>query len=138
MRHMTMAMLALLAGCTAPAAAPEAPAAVPEAPAGEAVAPGAVEVRLGGTARLGDLEVRPIAVVEDSRCPRDVECVWAGRLRLRAAVSGVGETELILGQPFALPGGGSLILVAAMPAPVHRPPPGTEAGPATRFTFRRD
>ncbi|HVQ09351.1 MAG TPA: hypothetical protein VMS43_13040 [Allosphingosinicella sp.] len=134
MRFATMAILALLAGCAAPAAAPGAP----DAPAGEVAAPGAVTVRLGGTARLGDLGVRPIAVVEDSRCPVGVECVWAGRLRLSAAVSGVGEIELILGQPFALPGGGTLTLVAAAPAPRHRPPPGAETGPATRFSFRRD
>lgn len=126
-------MLALLAGCAAPAAAPDAPV---EQQGSEA--PGVVEVRLGGTARLGDVAVRPIAVLEDSRCPSDVDCVWAGRLRLRAAVSGVGETELILGQPLTLPGGDSLTLVAAAPAPRHRPPPGAETGPATRFAFRRD
>lgn len=135
MRRLAMAMLAMLAGCVAPAAAPGAPA--DEAGAG-AGAPGVVTVRLGETARLGGLSVRPVAVVEDSRCPSDVQCVWAGRLRLRAAVSGVGETELILGQALALPGGGSLILIAAAPAPRHRPPPGAESGPATRFTFRRD
>jgi hypothetical protein len=126
-------IVALLAGCAAPAAAPDGSV---EQSGGEV--PGTVEVRLGGTARLGGVSVRPIAVVEDSRCPADVACVWAGRLRLRAAVSGVGETELILGQPLALPDGGSLILVAAMPAPRHRPPPGAETGPATRFAFRRD
>lgn len=124
MRLAAMAMLALLAGCAAPAATAAAPA-------------GAVEARLGQTVRLGDLSVRPIAVLEDSRCPSGVQCVWAGRLRIRAAVSGVGETELMLGQPFALPSG-TLTLVAAAPAPSHRPPPGVETGPATRFAFRRD
>ncbi|MEA3011494.1 MAG: hypothetical protein QOD42_39 [Sphingomonadales bacterium] len=132
MRLEAMALLALLAGCSAPAAAPGAPLDRAGAEAG------AVEVRRGGTARLGDIAVRPIAVIEDSRCPSDVACVWAGRLRLRAAVSRIGEIELILGQPFALPGGGSLILVAAAPAPRHRPPPGAETGPATRFAFRRE
>jgi hypothetical protein len=126
-------LLAMLAGCAAPAAAPDAP--VSELPGS-----GTVQARLGETMRLGNLTVRPIAVLEDSRCPRDVECVWAGRLRLRTAVSGVGvgETELILSQAFALPGGGSLTLVAAAPERLQRPPPGTETGPATRFTFRRD
>jgi hypothetical protein len=132
MLRVTMIALALLAGCAAPAAAPEGSA------GGAAAAPGLVEARLGQTARLGDVGVRPIAVVEDSRCPSDVECIWAGRLRLRAAVSGVGETELVLGQALALPGGGTLTLVAAAPAPRQRPPPGAEAGPATRFAFRRD
>ena len=101
--------------------------------------PGAVEARLGATARLGDVAVRPIAVVEDSRCPRDVQCVWAGRLRLRAAISGVaGEAELTLGEPFALPAGGTITLAAAAPEPWQNPPPGIEAGPAVRFAFRRD
>ena len=125
-------MLAMLAGCAAPAATGDGP---PEQAGAQA---GAVSVRLGGTARLGDITVRPIAVIEDSRCPSDVQCVWAGRMRLRAAVSGVGEAELILGQPFALPGGSTLILVAATPARRHRPPSGAETGPATRFAFRRD
>lgn len=128
MRPMTMAVLALLAGCAAPA----------DSAAAAGAAAGAVEARLGETVRLGDVSVRPIAVVEDSRCPADVQCVWAGRLRLRAALSGVGETELVLGEAFALPSGGTLTLVAAAPAPRHRPPPGAEAGPATRFAFRRD
>ncbi len=126
-------VLAMLAGCAAPAAMADGPATH-----ASAEAPGVGEARLGETVRLGDLSVRPIAVLEDSRCPSDVQCVWAGRLRLRAAISGVGETELILGQPFALPGGGTLTLVAAAPAPSHRPPPGAETGPATRFAFRRD
>jgi hypothetical protein len=136
MRIEAVALLALLAGCAPPAAPPVAPPAAPPDQAGARA--GTVEVRLGGTGRLGDISVRPLAVMEDSRCPSDVACVWAGRLRLRAAVSGVGETELLLGQPLALPGGASLILVAAAPAPRQRPPPGAETGPATRFTFRRD
>jgi hypothetical protein len=130
---MLASVLAMLAGCAAPAAMADGPG-----DQASAEAPGVVEARLGETVRLGGLSVRPIALLEDSRCPSDVQCVWAGRLRLRAAISGVGEAELILGQPFALPGGGTLALVAAAPAPRHRPPPGAETGPATRFAFRRD
>lgn len=130
-----LALLALLAGCAAPAAG------APEAPADRSGAetPGTVTVQLGETARLGDIRVRPIAVIEDSRCPRDVTCVWAGRLRLKAAISAVpGEAVLTLSEPFALPGGGRLTLVAAAPEPWHAPPPGVETGAATRFAFRRD
>ncbi|HYI48685.1 MAG TPA: hypothetical protein VEX35_09485 [Allosphingosinicella sp.] len=136
---MLASVLAMLAGCAAPAAMADEPAdqASAEAP-GVVEARGLVEARVGETVRLGGLSVRPIAVLEDSRCPSGVQCIWAGRLRLRAAISGVGETELILGQPFALPGGGTLTLAAAAPAPRHRPPPGAETGPSTRFAFRRD
>ncbi len=100
-------------------------------------APGLVEARLGETARLGEVAVRPLRVIEDSRCPSDVTCVWAGRLRLGAAIGGV-PAELVLGEPFALPGGGTLTLVAALPEPRQNPPAGVEAGPAVRFSFRRD
>ena len=98
---------------------------------------GPVEAGIGEAARLGDLVVRPLAVIEDSRCPRDVTCVWAGRLRLRAAVGGV-PAELTLGEPFALSRGGTLTLIAALPEPWQNPPPGAERGPAARFAFRRD
>ena len=94
---------------------------------------------LGGAARLGDVVVRPLAILEDSRCPRDVTCVWAGRLRLRAAISTVpGTSELVLGQRFDLPGGGAITLVAAAPEPWQRPPPGTDPRAPPRFGFRRD
>lgn len=140
-------LLLALAACVAPA--PDAPP--PGEPRSEEVrrynesvaaafaAPGVMRARLGETARLGDISVRPLAVVEDSRCPHDVQCVWAGRLRLRVSISGVaGEPELTLGQGFALPRGGTLTLVAAAPAPWHNPPAGIERGPANRFGFRRD
>jgi hypothetical protein len=94
---------------------------------------------LGGAARLGDVVVRPLAIVEDSRCPRDVTCIWAGRLRLSAAISGVpGPSELTLGERFALPGGGAIILVTATPERWQRPPPGTDPNAPARFTFRRE
>lgn len=118
--------LGLLVGCAVPLADTPPPA-------------NGVEVRLGGTAQLSNLSVRPLAVLEDSRCPRDVTCIWAGRLRLRVALVPGGEIELTLGEPHALPGGvGTLTLVAATPEPWQRPPAGVEAGAASRFAFRRD
>jgi len=113
-------------------------AAAPGPETGGAAPAGVVLARLGETAQLGGTSVRPIAVVEDSRCPSDVTCVWAGRLRLRVAISGgIGETELILGQPHALRTG-ALTLVSATPEPRHNPPPGMERGPANRFGFSLD
>ena len=41
---------------------------------------------LGETIGIVDLVVTPRAVTEDSRCPRDVTCVWAGRVVLRVQV----------------------------------------------------
>jgi hypothetical protein len=109
------------------------------ATAGPEGAEGVATAGIGGAARLGDVVVRPLAVLEDSRCPRDVTCVWAGRLRLSAAISTVpGTSELVLGQRFALPGGGAIILVSAAPERWQVPPPGTDPRAAPRFGFRRE
>lgn len=106
---------------------------------GNASANGVVTARLGETVRLGGLRVRPIAVVEDSRCPRDVTCVWAGRLRLRVAISGLREQPVLTqSEAHGLPRGGTLTLVSAIPERWQNPPPGSERGPANRFGFRRD
>ncbi|MCF2513928.1 hypothetical protein LVY65_02445 [Sphingomonas sp. G124] len=89
---------------------------------------------LGQTAYANGLHVRPISVVEDSRCPTDVTCVWAGRLVVRSEVSGGSwhrtlELELGKSQQVA---DGALTLVAAVPAKVA----GTQTDPrAYRFTF---
>ena len=102
-------------------------------------APGVVAASIGETANLGDgLTVRPIEVIEDSRCAANVTCVWAGRLRIRAAISGVsGDRELTLGEPLATPHGAVSVAVAK-PSPWHDWPV-TEIGPPPpyRFGFRR-
>jgi hypothetical protein len=99
-------------------------------------APGTVTARLGEEVRLGEVRVRPIEVLEDSRCPRDVTCVWAGRIRVRVAVSGVGETEMELNRPVAVPGGARLSLVAVAPERWQTPPPGVDPNAPKRFAFR--
>jgi len=85
-------------------------------------------VRLGDTAALGVIRVVPLQVVEDSRCPQGTQCVWAGRLRLRASVEPpyqAHERTLILGEPQQV-SGGTLLLEEATPYPrPDRPiPPG--------------
>lgn len=52
------------------------------------VSPGAeFELGIGETARVanGDLTITFERVVEDSRCPMDAVCVWAGRATIRLA-----------------------------------------------------
>ncbi|MCL6697795.1 hypothetical protein LZ496_03215 [Sphingomonas sp. NSE70-1] len=49
---------------------------------------------LGQTAAVNGLMIRPIAVIEDSRCPAEVKCVWAGRLTVRARMNGPGWTQI--------------------------------------------
>ena len=60
---------------------------------------------LGQSTRVGALVVTPRTVVEDSRCPINARCVWAGRLVVTALIKGKGWQEtrnLTLGEPVAL------------------------------------
>ena len=98
--------------------------------------PGAVTARLGEEVRIGDLRVRPVEVLEDSRCPIDVTCVWAGRIRVRVALSGVGEQVMEMGRPVSVPGGRRLTLTGAWPPNWSRPPAGVDPREPKRFAFR--
>ena len=91
-------------------------------------------VGLGQTAYANGLRVRPLAIVEDSRCPANVMCVWAGRLVVRTEIIGGSWREtrnLELGQPQQI-ADGALTLKAAEPAKVA----GVAIDPRSyRFTF---
>ncbi len=78
-----------------------------------ATLPAAAPVRSDGLAHLGEatrvgrLVVTPRAIVEDSRCPINARCVWAGRSIVRTDVVGPGWREtltLTLGQRFTTHG----------------------------------
>ena len=94
-------------------------------------------VRLGQAARAGPLVVTPRAVIEDSRCPANVQCVWAGRIVVRTDVSaGMARDvlDLELGRPTPV-GGGELMMTSAEPGKFA----GTATDPrAYRFIFRFD
>lgn len=79
--------------------------------------------------------VTPLEVLEDSRCPSGVQCVWAGQLRLKVRVHlGARDElhELTLGKPVHV-ADGNLELVEALPQPVVSKP----IKPASyRFGFR--
>ena len=83
---------ALLAAC---AIVPP-PDTTPPAPAGNAVA-------LGQKVRVGDVTVTPVSVVEDSRCPINARCAWAGRLVVRTQIDGAGwrdTADMRLGETY--------------------------------------
>lgn len=92
-------------------------------------------VRLGEIAAVDGPRVRPDRVIEDSRCPADVQCIHAGRLIVRATVFGGGwskQIDLTLGIPVPV-ADGTLALVDATPVPID----GKTAAPsAARFTFK--
>ena len=104
----------------------------PDAPA----ANGAATARFGQTAKVGPLRVTPQTLIEDSRCPRGVSCVWAGQVRITATVTGAGPTrtpQLTSGKPISL-GSGMLVLESVAPP---APAPGRKLGRADyRLTFR--
>jgi hypothetical protein len=91
---LSLLALAALAGCATPSI-------------------GSPSVRTDGLARLnesvqvGALTVTPRRVIEDSRCPTNARCVWAGRAIVRTEVKGRGWREsldLTLGTPIATHG----------------------------------
>jgi hypothetical protein len=154
MRAPVFAVL-LLSACASTPAEPPAPAPSTPAPAralsplarqiqdqlqrldAELSAPGIVAAGFGQTANLGDgLTVRPFAIVEDSRCPDDTECLWEGRLRIRALVSG-RESELTLGQSLQTPSGAVQFVVVSPGAWAEWPSNELGPRPAFRFGFRR-
>lgn len=64
---------------------------------------------LGQPTRVGSLVATPMAVVEDSRCPMNARCVWAGRVVLETRIDGAGWREtvrLTLGEPYRTHGTG--------------------------------
>jgi hypothetical protein len=91
-------------------------------------------VKLGQVAYVGGPRVRPDRLIEDSRCPIDAQCVWAGRVVLRATIFGGSwskQVDLTLGTPVPV-ADGALTLVSVTPERKA----GTEIRPGQlRFTF---
>ncbi|MGX7952447.1 hypothetical protein ACWPM1_07750 [Tsuneonella sp. HG249] len=74
-------------------------------------------VPLGVPVRVGDLVVTPKKLVEDSRCPMNARCVWAGRAIVTTRIVGPGFSEtadLTLGEPYGTHGK-MLALVSVRP-----------------------
>lgn len=84
--------------------------------------------------RVGDLVVTPKKLVEDSRCPMNARCVWAGRVVVTARIVGPGfsdTADLTLGEPFGT-NGKMLALVSVRPEKTTQ----AEIGPRNyRFAF---
>lgn len=95
--------------------------------------------QLGEATRVGAMVVTPQAVVEDSRCPINVRCVWAGRLVISARVIYNGGSEefhgpITLGVPLSL-GREQVTLVSAEPGKMASSP---LSPPASLFGFEAD
>lgn len=42
-------------------------------------------------AAKGGLKIRFVDMIEDSRCPSDAQCIWAGNAKIKVQISRVGE-----------------------------------------------
>lgn len=70
------------------------------APSQEVSATSEVTIKVGETTFVDNIEIRFGAVPEDSRCPEDVQCVWAGNAQIQLGVGPPrgtqGPTQLVL------------------------------------------
>ncbi len=74
-------------------------------------------VAITQTAYVDGPTVTPLEIVEDSRCPANARCVWAGRVIVRARIAGGEWTmtrDLTLGEPIQI-ADGTLTLVSVAP-----------------------
>jgi len=78
----------------------------------------ASDVALGQTAYADGPIIKPVAVLEDSRCPMNARCIWAGRVRVQMLwIRGNGEKqpfEATLGEATPL-ADGSITLESVRP-----------------------
>jgi hypothetical protein len=91
-----------------------------------------VTASFGQPVRINHMVFRPVAVVQDSRCPANANCVWAGQLIVELQTAPGKRIRLEMGKPLAI-GGGRLMLLGASPAPIA----GNPIPPASyRFQLR--
>ena len=74
---------------------------------------GIARARLGETVRSAAVTIAPEQLVEDSRCPAEVECIRAGTVRVVARIDGE-LAQLALDRPMSA-AGGTITLVEAYP-----------------------
>ncbi len=61
----------------------------------------AIKVSKGETVVIKGVSIKFVEVVEDSRCPTGVDCIWAGRAKVKVTVTTNAKTEekiLIFGE----------------------------------------
>ncbi|NTZ41547.1 hypothetical protein G7A66_00265 [Altererythrobacter sp. SALINAS58] len=108
MRYISRFTLAALAASALMSCAPAVKTALDKPNAGEEY------VSLQQSFNLGALTVTPLRVLEDSRCPLQTNCVWAGRLIVETLVVGphwqqtvdlnLGEAQVVDGFAIRLSG----------------------------------
>ncbi len=108
---------------------------IPDTPrVGQEAASQGTPIAIGQSAWLGDAIVTPLALVEDSRCPADAQCVQAGKLTVSTRITSTHWQQtvpLTLGEPYRVMSR-NFVLVSATPTKNagQEIPPG-----AYRFAF---
>ncbi|ODP38261.1 hypothetical protein [Sphingomonas turrisvirgatae] len=105
-----------------------------------APAPPSTSVGLHQWRQLAGKRLRADKVVEDSRCPMNARCVWAGRTTVKVTLRDGARSRtanVTLGEaiPFA---GGRLALVSVSPERMAGAQPRRPAPYRFTFQFRRD
>ncbi len=93
-----------------------------------------VTAKLGQKVSALGISITPLEVTDDSRCPQNVQCIWAGTVKLKATLeSGMGTAPVTFELGFPISSEAEFVtLVSVTPAPVA----GQEKDPsAYRFTF---
>lgn len=147
MRASALSLALLLVACGAPATSSE-PQPRPQSALAwritsdnerldrELAADGVFAADIGETVDLGGgLTITPLAIVDDSRCPNDVVCETAGRILVRANVSGE-EMEFEQMRLVETPRG-SFTLAVVKPGSWLDWPENEVPRPPHRFGFRR-
>jgi len=96
---------------------------------------GRITLALGEKGSIGSVSLTVREVLEDSRCPADVECVWAGRVRVRASIEsalGTADQLFTIGEPVTTEAE-SMTLIEVTPGKLSTVP--IEEG-KYRFTFK--
>lgn len=87
-------------------------------------ADGSTEARLGQKVDLGGPKVTLLKVLEDSRCPMEARCVWAGRVKLSVRIdldSGTSVQELTSDKTLSVADGQLELLGTMPPTSTQRP-----------------
>lgn len=72
-------------------------------------------IAIGERVAVGNTTIGVIELLEDSRCPTDVQCIWAGRVRVRAALDAMSrDFTFVLAEPQVV-GRVTVTLVAVVP-----------------------
>ena len=93
------------------------------------------QLKLGQSGDFGSINLTPISVEEDSRCPVGTQCIWAGQVRVKVLAQPPGADHTMfatLGQPINIDGGTLLIEQVTPQRSSTAPIPPSHY----RFTFR--